>query len=72
MRREPVIAAAAIVAVLEAAIVMAVQLDWLQLTDPQLASVMTFVVATVAILAPLVGALVARRHTSPWPPQDDA
>lgn len=72
MKREPVIAAAAVVAVIEAAIVMSVQLGWLDLTDPQLASVMTFVVALVAILAPLAGALVARRHTSPWPPLDDA
>ena len=57
--------AAAIVAVLEAALLMVVALGWVKLDEGQLAGVMAFILAFVALGVPLVGVLWARSKVSP-------
>ena len=65
LKHEPVLAAAGVVALVEALIVMAVLLGWLDLSTEQTAAVMTFVAALIAVCAPLAGAFVARRKVFP-------
>ena len=72
VRREPVIVAGTIVGLVEAAIVMSVALGWLDLDNEQIAAVMAFTAALVAVLAPLVGAVWSRGRVTPTnSPRDD-
>lgn len=71
MREEPVLVAGAIVALIEAAIVMTVAMGWLNLDGTQQAAIMMFVVALVAVVAPPLGALWARTKVRPITKDDD-
>ncbi len=70
MKREPVITAAVVVALIEALIVGAVAFGW-DITGEQQASLMGIVIAAAAMTAgmvvPVVGAVWARKRVSPWP-----
>ena len=65
MKNEPVMLATAIVALVEATIVMSVALGWLRLDESQLATVMGMVVALAAVVTPLVAGLWARSKVYP-------
>jgi hypothetical protein len=65
MKNEPVMLAGAVVALVEAAIVMSVALGWLKLDDAQLASIMGTVVALAAVITPLIGGVWARSKVRP-------
>lgn len=72
MNREPVLNAAAIVGLVELFIVMLISLGVLNVDDAQLQSILNFSAAAIMIVAPLIGAWIARRYT--WPisdPRDD-
>ena len=60
MSREPVIITGLLIALIQAAVLMAQQLGWIELSNEQFAAVMAFVAALIA-----VGAFVVRRYTTP-------
>ena len=62
---EPVVLAGAIVALVEAMIVMSVALGWLRLDESQLASIMGMVVALAAVVTPIVASVWARSKVYP-------
>ena len=63
--REPVMFGGLIVAVIEMGILMAMQMNWVNWNAEQLASFNNFVIALVALGAPIVGAYIARRKVTP-------
>lgn len=72
MSREPVMNAAAIVALVELLIMMLVSLGVFKVESSQLEAILNFSAAFIMIGAPVVGAWIARRYT--WPmidPRDD-
>ena len=72
MSREPVVNAAAIVGLVELFIMMLFSLGVLKVDDTQLSTILNFTAATIMVIAPMIGAWVARRYT--WPmidPRDD-
>ena len=72
MKREPVIIAAAVVALIEATIIAAVAFGW-GINPDQQAALMGVIIAAAAVIAPLVGAIWARSKVTPVSdPKDDA
>lgn len=65
MKTEPVLTAGAVAGVIMAGLAMAVSLGWLSLTDTQMGSIQTFLVAALALLVPLLAALWARSQVTP-------
>ncbi len=64
MKREPVITAAVVVALIEALIVGAVAFGW-DITPDQQVSLMGIVLAAAAVIAPIVAAVWARSRVTP-------
>ena len=60
MSREPVIITGLLIALIQAAVIMAQQLGWITLSNEQFTAVMAFVASLIA-----VGAFVVRRYTTP-------
>ena len=68
LTREPVMIGGLIVAVLEAFIMMALQMGWLSWDTEQVASFNNFIVALIAlgaVIIPLAGAYIARGKVTP-------
>lgn len=66
--REPVLIGGLVVAVLEAFIMMALQMSWISWDTEQVASFNNFVVALIAlgaVIVPLAGAYIARARVTP-------
>jgi len=71
VRNKPSQFAGAIVALIEAFILMLVSLNVIQLTDDQTGTIMKFVVAFVMVASPIIGAWwVSRNSTSLANPKD--
>ena len=68
LTREPVMIGGLIVAVLEAFIMMALQMGWLSWDTEQVASFNNFIVALIAlgaVIIPLAGAYITRAKVTP-------
>lgn len=65
MKTEPVITAAAIIGLVQAAVVLAVSMGWLDLSTEQQNNVYAFAAALLALIFPLLGAWYARGKTTP-------
>lgn len=72
MSREPIVNVAAIVGLVELFIIMLFSLGVLKVDDAQLQTILNFSAAAIMVIAPMIGAWIARRYT--WPmndPRDD-
>lgn len=65
MNSKPILTVAAIVAVINTFILMAVSLGWLDLDGDQIGYINAFVVALMSVVFPLAGAWYANRKVTP-------
>lgn len=65
MKREPVMIGAAVVAFLEMAILMAIQMGWIDWNTQQIASFNNFVISLVALAGLLIPLFIARSKVTP-------
>lgn len=65
LQREPVLTSALVTAVLEALIILAIQMGWVDWNADQIASVNNFVIALTMLLAVIVPAYFARGKVTP-------
>lgn len=65
MNREPVVSAAGVVTLVQTLLLMLVGLGFVKLSDDQVGSILAFVAAAVALVAPLAAAFAVRGRVTP-------
>lgn len=65
MNREPVISAAAILGLVQATVVLAVSMGWIDLSADQQKNIYAFAAACLALALPLIGGWLVRSRVTP-------